>query len=661
MEHNEFEMTSGPRATSDATTAPKTLPRVPDEEMRPLSPRSSITVRERATTTLGRKAWPLLVVAFYTGIALTAWIFLCILSKRPIWGEKSYYRAENWDSKDYARVNRKYVKAAHILKSVVALLTIPVTSAICSMAAAGYMQHGNLRKSLNLRQIIALADQGWISKKILVYLMEAGSLPLYLAFALMIIGIATQIMQEAFVDQESIKSATYYGGRSIQVKDIPSMFDPKLEDSSTVQIHQLRSILDSATLKDWDANLWNENVDKYRELTSQALGYMANAESNIPFVAELPSNFSTGVIGPQYAPRISSNTSFAEITQDEYNTGCRNETETGGFYAEYKSAGRSAYSLTACMSGNQHISPWNRTRDRQDITEDLYLQFEAYSIRIYKITVKTTLGYFELPSYHNGNKPGPILEKDPLLVDSDQKKYRYKRAVDSNSTFAGRDSLLSLNNKGPLLAVALSLFGKGSFLESRTSNPNSYNTTDSTLQCTGLVPMSFMDRSACLRPSDASSQAWSFLSSISNNWLDNLPVAMFLANKLWIGPGSPLAYHDTVTVNYDFGIDTIKPKISNVGIILGSIFLGFHLIGLWLLAAYTVITRPWAKTLGAETMLRVGIHYSEALDGLEKKEWNKVIETLPGFIGDASPDAPVGKIRMGASAPLRTDRKYEPL
>ena len=81
--------------------------------------------------------------------------------------------------------------------------------------------------------------------------------------------------------------------------------------------------------------------------------------------------------------------------------------------------------LQACMPGNLTKSPWKLTRDRQDFTEELFLNValiqynlntantDQQNIVLYKVTGDTTPGYFELPNYLNGEVAGPLLENDP--------------------------------------------------------------------------------------------------------------------------------------------------------------------------------------------------------------------------------------------------------
>lgn len=86
------------------------------------------------------------------------------------------------------RYNEKIIRVAEVLHTVAALLTIPITSAICSIAFVVYMQSGGMSRSLNLEQLMALADQGWISPRIWARIVQVGSAPLYVAFVLTVIG-----------------------------------------------------------------------------------------------------------------------------------------------------------------------------------------------------------------------------------------------------------------------------------------------------------------------------------------------------------------------------------------------------------------------------------------------------------------------------------------
>ena len=163
----------------------------------PASLRSSITAREPATTYTHFPRWPLVLFIVYASLTLVPWVTLCVMNRRPIRGTRSYYAdgtqrfsidepPEYWYS-----VSKKHFRVMQILQHIAAIATIPVTTAICSTACVAYMQSGSLRRSLTLKQSMALADAGWIFPRVLVKVKTLGSLPLYTAFALTLIGKST--------------------------------------------------------------------------------------------------------------------------------------------------------------------------------------------------------------------------------------------------------------------------------------------------------------------------------------------------------------------------------------------------------------------------------------------------------------------------------------
>jgi hypothetical protein len=152
-----------------------------------------------------------------------------------------------------------------------------------------------------------------------------------------------------------------------------------------------------------------------------------------PFLAELPSGYSTGVIR-QYLPRINSTARRDIITDSEWPTNC--DTNPDGFYVKFgatnfnyiTTTGWGNWSLEACMPGNQTESPWRAVRSRQDFGEELYLNISLVSNDptavyttaeerggLFKFVLNTTAGYFELPNYMNGQRPGPLLDEDPMI------------------------------------------------------------------------------------------------------------------------------------------------------------------------------------------------------------------------------------------------------
>lgn len=76
-----------------------------------------------------------------------------------------------------------------------------------------------------------------------------------------------------------------------------------------------------------------------------------------------------------------------------------------------------------CAPGDVSSSPWQPTLDRQQISEDLCLDYQNYSAAAnatnytYRCIAESTLGYFELPYQWNGFISGDILATAPDVDD----------------------------------------------------------------------------------------------------------------------------------------------------------------------------------------------------------------------------------------------------
>ena len=103
--------------------------------------------------------WLMLLYAF---VATLSWTITCILCYRPI-GVPTYYDQVGNYTRSHYETTDNWRKAASIGLSVLGVISIPVTSAICAKAATVYCQRRSDDKapSLSLRQMLALADKGW--------------------------------------------------------------------------------------------------------------------------------------------------------------------------------------------------------------------------------------------------------------------------------------------------------------------------------------------------------------------------------------------------------------------------------------------------------------------------------------------------------------------
>ena len=148
------------------------------------------------------------------------------------------------------------------------------------------------------------------------------------------------------------------------------------------------------------------------------------------FVTAFPNNTNTGVLR-EHIMRLNSTAQCKAIDETAFPDTCPG---VDPLVVSYSSEVTSSYSrpgnfsIDVCVPGNLSASPWTLSRDRQDITEDIYIKVHV-DYQVYEIwgssfsangppanftvhcMANTTRGYFELPNWSNDFTPGPLLEK----------------------------------------------------------------------------------------------------------------------------------------------------------------------------------------------------------------------------------------------------------
>jgi hypothetical protein len=499
-----------------------------------------------------------------------------------------------------------------------------------------------------------------------------------------------------------------------RVPDVPSLINSNITSRSTTVV-RLRSILESTNEDEYQPYLWSQHdtdewcynsetscrYDLY-DRTLDLIGSSAysGVDGSSLWLTPLLSDFTTGVYAePQYAPRINTTVSYTNITATEWPSECKRDTN-GIFFVEYHQDVHYTTNLVACIPTTISSSPWIATHNRQDITEELYLNISTSAgwssgVGFYKATAKSSLGYFELPSVHNGHQAGPLLNKLNLSGVNDlgyKLRTRSLKRRETNDTYTGNVTQELGSNIGPLASLALALFGESSFIETRLADPSAYVVTQRPLKgpteqrkfqsadfsdnCVSAMPLAYLiglSQTVCWTDRESSSeddivsQANTLISYFASETSARMALTMgaFLANKAWLAPdGNDYAYRTSRSIIVDRGVPTIKTSISMVGIIVGSILLGAHLLGLLALALYTFNKKPFAPWLGAEIMVKAGTAYTEVLGAAEvDKQWKKAVSSCKGYIGDEKPSYDVGRMAFGTPAGLSTvrDRKYEGL
>lgn len=426
----------------------------------------SETPRRPPTVQLRRSSSALYLVILYSLISLLSWAAIVYLSFKPMvgrtygpWkGEKleeselgAYRAADGRMYYDAVRPvynidgNEEWYRAARVLQAIVAVTSLPIATFACSNAAAVVAQRRtkNGQGELSLRKVMTYADRGWFNPFTFLRMLtpsgwrKYGSI--FLVVAIVVHDMAAFIapLQQIFLFSERIRVPTTIQGLPGLV-DLPGKFavdprDPEMFHYDTTLELITRDFLNSAIDTEAQAQLWpGGEVDCDREhptchprkVTFGIIGILPQ-----PFFAEVPSGFHTGLYR-QHVPRINSTT---KTYREPFPEDCGSI--PGAFFAEFRSKANGSdeelspletWSLRACMPTDLTKSPWKATRDRQDFSEELYLDI-SFGIHtkggaLYdyipgtsryqlKLVLSTTAGYFELPNYMNNGTAGPLLDK----------------------------------------------------------------------------------------------------------------------------------------------------------------------------------------------------------------------------------------------------------
>ncbi|CAG8940701.1 unnamed protein product [Penicillium salamii] len=726
---------------------------------------------KRLVAEISRSRWVLWLVGFYTTLVLFSWIMVCLLNYRPV-TIASYQKYPNnkapnpyrttWQGSISSQPMRaKYVhherwyKAVQVLQSIVGVLTIPVTSAVCSSAVVVYLQcrTDNLKPKITLRQLTVLADKGWTDISTYFQLSTQwsryGTPFLAWALALHLVGTIISPVQQIFQSTELVKTPTNISIVG-NLHDMPDKFIQDADFPKLIIVPMTRKLLESTSANDVPSQLWTRDID-CAETDSDRCSQSGSKWTDLStfpevFWAQLPNNYSTGLIR-QYLPRFNSSTQYEFISEKEFPRGC--EDTPRGLSLKHNhtlvdpGGGRKEemdyWAPHACMPDDQIVSPLKNTRDRQDLGEVLYLNITlsprindglsaendltAESVYV-RVNLDTTAGYFELPNYKNGQTAGSLLEKFPYgTCDSycdeqgftGPKKIAKKKRERHDIIPWEADRIEEVFNKGPLLTTALALFGRYSWIETANRFDTLYGFRENShdLQIVAdLAPMGRIIRVLQGRHGNEEPNkdpdtvindgvlsqhrhAWRERNAYHESemfhnivqWLVNfrprkvehispLPttssdkimadafnIAAYLANMAWVTDTSQLRIGPTLSVTYDAGADSKKPSISLAGIILVSILIMFHLVGLAMTALYASWFPRWTNALNAFSLLRLGgsIHEHVPLRVSANDDQVNILDALPGWVGHSPKDfqSRDGDIQLGAPGPLRMRTAYD--
>lgn len=613
-----------------------------------------------SSTPLRRKVWILFPTAIYTCMAAYSWVTLCLLSQ-----------AGDLVSNKHNNKVTQY-RAARVLQFITAVTTIPIISLVCAWAAAVYVQNQRDAHSLRLRQVMTLADQGWMSPRIWFRLLffpsgfkRYGTPLLVLAILMYIIGVVTYPIQSLFLSHrlvyvEPISSSGYvdFDDDYAEVKSI-SEFDHRLNVGSAIL--SLRNELQTAGVNGFQSQLWGNT------------SVLSEINSTTNWFAELSSDFSSGPFPDQYIPRVNSSASVRNMTAGEFPSNCSEIQDW--FYASYTyPASDLNLTMEVCLPINGTLSPWKATDGRQDFFEVFYVNitFQAsglintdLKVTPFVVTMNTTAGAFRLPSIMTNQEPGPLDTNSSLCLgyncqwdQRDETRFQYGDYFEPALP-------------GPLTMIALAVFGPGSFADMQQytvvdqSNGNltgwdRYFVDEAYYEPIPLANLgiSLLDRGTL--PIETFAMSFSNSQNLAAT-TSAFTQAGFLATK---------AIFDTyssgdISVKYSRSpLEQISlPSIPLGALVAVSVLIVLYIIPLLCLALYSAAISRWTHTLDAFTMLRMGAAFGQEhlpfLIGTSTKRI-QALDDLPGVVRDISgPDEKIRQLAIGVGGgPLQVSKQY---
>ena len=291
---------------------------------------------------------------------------------------------------------------------------------------------------------------------------------------------------------EDVQSSTFLGNQ-ITPSNLMALSNTSVMDnviSSTI----------TGKLSDKQPFLWSSNQDHMGIISvGQDLNQSSsfNEIPNTQFIATFPVGTDTGVLR-DLALRLNVSVSCDLVPQSEFPSPCPGDyplaqTFTNikpSFLTPFGDLRHPRYRARICAPGNALSSPWNNTADRQDIIEELWLDYQRtpqpadggvwgiidgginYTQHCYG---KSTLGYFDLPNYWNGHVAGPLLDKVP----PNGPNLTYRNGYPQELTPSLGEPVSGV--PGPFLTGVLATFGPNSFFTA-TAASSGYTSTYTTLQ-----------------------------------------------------------------------------------------------------------------------------------------------------------------------------------
>lgn len=111
---------------------------------------------------LRRRPNAALIAIAYLAVLLTPWIVTCVLGSRTVWQSDNRSHSGALSSGTAASLHR-VAYLVEVLNAVAALAAVPVIYALLARAAVVFSQRTDIKKTLSVRQLFALADRRFLS------------------------------------------------------------------------------------------------------------------------------------------------------------------------------------------------------------------------------------------------------------------------------------------------------------------------------------------------------------------------------------------------------------------------------------------------------------------------------------------------------------------
>lgn len=431
-----------------------------------------------------RRPLSLLCCFLYAFILIFCWSITAILCVRPIKGSGWHdtytyigpctyseggmaqgFSCDGWENiltRSQLAANDRWRRTVRVLGTVMSVAAIPVSSALCARGAVAYIQN-RYPDDFPFSKVIPLADRGWLNPTIMGGALFARDRRKYLSWYLIvslcicgfgmyrntvsfapfigdrthrIIGTLIWPLQELLLTQKSVQLLVVEHAGAPD----PSSYVPDADIAALSQVNSAyaigatRAAINMAEYWDSQPNIWRDPENTCNQTSTWSSSctrprpeggtFLWPLLGNSTFVSNLASTLNTG-LAVNHAFRFNSTVDCVTVEESAYPPTCSGFTTSTRINTDPESTEDQIFKV--CVPGAMDKFPWNVTRNRQDISEELYFHFNTAAVSSFsnasssftrRCTANTTAGYFQLPNNLNSTF-GPLLEEFDLALSDD--------------------------------------------------------------------------------------------------------------------------------------------------------------------------------------------------------------------------------------------------